>query len=210
MFEQLFGSGTRVKLIRLFLDNYGRRFYVRELTRLTDSMINSVRRELNNLIDLQLINFESPVDAGAEKRGAKRGLNTKKYYFLNEKNIFLSDLRNLFAKGKIMLEKRLVEKIGRFGELRYFAFGGVFVDDPRAAADVVIIGNLDAAKVKASMAKFEEDTGRPIRYTLIDNNEYRLRRDIADNFLDDVLGNPNNVVLVDRLERKKKKTDQYA
>ena len=54
MIEQLFGSKTRVKLLQLFLANPGRSFYVRELTRKIDEQINSVRRELSNLMELSL------------------------------------------------------------------------------------------------------------------------------------------------------------
>ena len=49
MLEQLFGSRTRTKLLRLFLMHPERAFYIRELTRLIDTQINSVRRELQNL-----------------------------------------------------------------------------------------------------------------------------------------------------------------
>jgi hypothetical protein len=45
MIEQLFGSKTRVKLLKLFFSNPNRSFYVREITRTIDEQINSVRRE---------------------------------------------------------------------------------------------------------------------------------------------------------------------
>lgn len=192
--------------MRVFIDNPGKRFFVRELTRLTDSLINSVRRELDNLLDLKLVLAEPVVPVTGE---VKKGLNIKKYYYLNEKNLFLPDLINLFAKGKILLEKHLVEKIRKLGDVKYLAFGGSFVDDAQATTDVFVVGKLDLEKVKAGLKKFEEDAGRPIRYTILDENEYRLRRDISDKFLDDILSNPSNVVVVDKLERRKRKTDQY-
>ena len=49
MIDSLFGSKTRVKLLHLFLNNPGKAFYVREITRLVDEQINSVRRELANI-----------------------------------------------------------------------------------------------------------------------------------------------------------------
>ena len=191
--------------MRVFLDNPGKRFFVRELTRLTDSLINSIRRELDNLLDLKLI-LVAPAEPNV---AGKPGLNAKRYYFLNEKNLFLPDLNNLFAKGKILLEKHLVEKIRKLGDVKYLSFGGSFVDDAPATTDVFVVGKLDMEKVKAGLRKFEEDAGRPIRYTVMDENEYRLRRDISDKFLDDILSNPKSVVVVDKLERRKRKTDQY-
>src|SRR5437870_4054888 len=58
MFEQLFGSKTRVKLLQLFYSNPNRSFYVREITRKIDEQINSVRRELANLLSIGIIKSE--------------------------------------------------------------------------------------------------------------------------------------------------------
>lgn len=200
MLEQLFGSKTRVKLMRVFLENPEKKFFVRELTRLTDSLINSVRRELEKMIELKFIQIEHT----AANRGAKKGLNAKKYYFLNTKNLFLRDLENLFAKGKILLEKRLVERIKRLGDVKYLAFGGAFADDPGAKTDILIIGELDAEKTKESLGRFEKEIGKPIRYTIMNEGEYVLRRDIADSFLADIVDNENNLIVVDNITNKAK------
>ena len=50
MIDALFGSKTRVKLLGLFMNNPERSFYVREITRNIGEQINSVRRELANLV----------------------------------------------------------------------------------------------------------------------------------------------------------------
>src|ERR1700742_3076811 len=55
MIEQLFGSKTRVKLLQLFYSNPNRAFYVREITCKIDEQINSVRRELSNLLSIGII-----------------------------------------------------------------------------------------------------------------------------------------------------------
>src|SRR3954467_3080297 len=59
MIEQLFGSKTRVKLLQLFYSNPNRSFYVREITRKIDEQINSVRRELANLLNAGIITSET-------------------------------------------------------------------------------------------------------------------------------------------------------
>jgi predicted transcriptional regulator len=53
--DALFGSKTRVKLLHLFLNHPGQSFYVREITRLVDEQINSVRRELSNMLEVGVI-----------------------------------------------------------------------------------------------------------------------------------------------------------
>src|SRR5688572_9794793 len=59
MIEQLFGSKTRVKLLYLFFGNPNRSFYVREITRKIDEQINSVRRELANLLSVGIISSDN-------------------------------------------------------------------------------------------------------------------------------------------------------
>ena len=201
MFEQLFGSKARVKLMKVFLENPEKRFYVRELTRLTDCLINSVRRELDNLMGIKLITMQEIV---AKKDGEKKGLNAKKYYYLNEKNLFLQDLKNLFAKGQILLEKKLVERIKRLGEIKYIAFGGISVDNEKANTDLFVIGDLDKDKAVSGMAKFEKEVGKKIRYTIMNESEYVLRRDIADSFLIDFLEDDKKVVVLDQLKKRPK------
>ena len=54
MLEHLFGSKTRVRLLRLFLHHPEEAFFVRELARKTHFQMNAVRRELENLVDSSL------------------------------------------------------------------------------------------------------------------------------------------------------------
>src|SRR3954471_20428714 len=85
MIEQLFGSKTRVKLLQLFYSNPNRSFYVREITRKIDEQINSVRRELANLLNVGLITSDSS--------------NNKVYYEVNQKYQFYIPLEEIFGAG---------------------------------------------------------------------------------------------------------------
>ena len=87
MLDQLFGSKTRVTLLRLFFDNPDQAYYVRELTRLVGAQINSVRRELDNLSYLGIVQIleEGQVETPVVVTDVPypKGLNKKKYYQLN-------------------------------------------------------------------------------------------------------------------------------
>src|SRR5450631_2809974 len=83
MIEQLFGSKTRVKLLRLFYSNPNRSYYVREITRKIDEQINSVRRELGNLLSIGLISSETN--------------NNRLYYEVNQKYEFYKPLSTIFG-----------------------------------------------------------------------------------------------------------------
>ena len=85
MIEQLFGSKTRVKLLQLFYSNPNRAFYVREITRKIDEQINSVRRELSNLLNIGIIVSDSN--------------NNKLYYEVNQKFKYYEPLQQIFSGG---------------------------------------------------------------------------------------------------------------
>src|SRR3954469_7516731 len=85
MVEQLFGSKTRVKLLQLFYGNPNRSFYVREITRKIDEQINSVRRELSNLLSIGIITSDNT--------------NNKLYYEVNQKYEYYQPLKEIFGGG---------------------------------------------------------------------------------------------------------------
>src|SRR4249920_531671 len=85
MIEQLFGSKTRVKLLQLFFSNPNRSFYVREITRKIDEQINSVRRELSNLLSIGIITSDTN--------------NNKLYYEVNQKYEYFPPLQQIFGGG---------------------------------------------------------------------------------------------------------------
>src|SRR5450631_1105390 len=87
MIEQLFGSKTRVKLLQLFYSNPNRSFFVREITRKIDEQINSVRRELSNLLSIGIIVSENT--------------DNKLYYEVNQKYEFYEPLSAIFGGGKM-------------------------------------------------------------------------------------------------------------
>src|SRR6056297_1399588 len=86
MIEQLFGSKTRTKLLKLFTSNPNRSFYVREITRKIEEQINSVRRELANLLSLGIITSDST--------------NNKLYYEVSQDYEHYDALRMLFTGKK--------------------------------------------------------------------------------------------------------------
>src|SRR5476651_212919 len=92
MIEQLFGSKTRVKLLHLFYTNPNRSFYVPEITRKIDEQINSVRRELANLLSIGIISSDTS--------------NNRLYYEVNQDYEFYPPLSKIFGKTTISKTKK--------------------------------------------------------------------------------------------------------
>lgn len=203
MLEQLFGSKTRVRLLRLFLSQQDDAFFVRELTRKVGAQINAVRNELENLVDMDLIEIDEGFiganDAGVEiaapvakKKGTAakkkapkkvRASTQRKYYRLNKAAVLYPELRSLFLKSRILLEKDLIRKITKAGPVSYFALLGYFVGDDEAPTDALIVGRLKKEKLATIMKSFEREVGQEINYTVMTPQEFRYRMDLTDRFL---------------------------
>src|SRR5689334_11359760 len=131
MLEQLFGSKTRAQLLRTFLQNPEVAFFVRELTRKLDVQINAIRHELRNLEALGLIETVSV-------EGVK--MPQKKHYRLNQRSVIYPELRALFVKSRVLLEKDFVRKVQSLGKISYFSLTGRFVDRAESPVDVFVVG----------------------------------------------------------------------
>ena len=187
MLEQLFGSRTRVKILRLFYANPDSSFYVREMTRRVGEQINSVRRELDNLSKIGILDSELK--------------NRKKYYRLNPDFILNTELRSLFLKSRMTLEKRIINRVKETGTISYLALCGYFVDDQQAPVDLFIVGRINRKKLELLLEKFSENFGQELRYTTMTTDEYNYRKEITDKFLYDII-NRTKVVVIDKITDK--------
>src|ERR1700759_3294119 len=102
MVDQLFGSKTRVKLLQLFYSNPNRSFFVREITRKIDEQINSVRRELSNLLAIGIITSDNT--------------NNKLYYEVNQKFEYFDPLQQIFGGGVKKTVKKKATSTGSTSE----------------------------------------------------------------------------------------------
>ena len=199
MLEHLFGSKTRTKLLTLFLHNPDKPFFVRELTRLIDTQINAVRRELENLVELGLVNETEIAEEGAKRPGLKR-----KYYKMNEVFPLLTEIRTLVTKAHVLMERRLDREVTSLGDIHYFALLGAFIGRPGAPVDLFIVGTIDEPATKKLVQRLEKEMGFEINYTCMTPQEFKYRKEITDRFLYSILEAPKNVMVntLDRLDDK--------
>jgi len=200
MIEQLFGSKTRVKLLQLFYSNPNRSFYVREITRKIDEQINSVRRELANLLSIGIISSDTN--------------NNRLYYEVNQTYDYYDPLFTIFGggaaaitetkagKGKTIITKAVKKStadqpIIALGNVELALYTGQFTRDERSGIDLMIVGDINQTQLSKFITELEEKEGKEIRYTVMPLSEYRYRNQINDRFLSDVLASKKQV-LVDK------------
>ena len=199
MLEQLFGSKTRVRLLRLFLHNPEQAFFVRQLSRKIGAQINGVRNELENLVDLGVIS----VLRGKQISDTESQNQQKKFYSINTSSLLYPELRELFIKARLMLEKDFVRKIGQTGTVSYLLLTGFFVGLTNGPTDIFVVGRVSRDKLAVIIHAFEREVGRELNYTIMTPQEFKYRRDVTDRFLYSILES-KKIVVVDELKEKEK------
>jgi hypothetical protein len=206
MLEQLFGSKTRVRLLRLFLRAPQEAYFVRELSRKINSQINAIRNELDNLVKMGVLVETSGPTAEVElerKVSRARGKRStqRRYYRLNLDALLYPELRALFMKAQVLLEKDFVRKLTDAGNVSYLALSGYFVGAEDAPTDIIIVGRIGKDRCMSMIRAFEREIGRELNYTIMTPQEYKYRRDVTDRFLFSILESKKIVVLDNVSER---------
>lgn len=195
MIDALFGSKTRIKLLHLFLNHPGESFYVREITRKIDEQINSVRRELANMLNVGIITSDS--------------LDNKLYYQVNQRYEHYVPLKLIFASGDDsevapagainVVEDSSKYKV-LFQELsgaRVVVIADILVRGSTSTLDVLIVGNVAVSKAKNIIKSIERSEGREINFTILPYEDFYYRLSVRDKFVFEVL-NSKHEVLVDK------------
>jgi len=200
MLEQLFGSKTRVRLLRLFLNNPKDAYFVRELTRRIGAQINAVRTELKKLQILELVievddpeleGFVIDKDGASKKKknGSRRRPSTRqrKYFRLNTDSLIYPEMVALFTKARVLLEKSFVRKLATTGSISYLVLTGVFTGEEDAPTDMLIVGRIKREKLSRMIRLFEKEIGKEVNFTVMTIQEFRYRKDVTDRFLYSIL-----------------------
>ncbi len=182
MIDALFGSKTRVKLLHLFLNNPGKAFYVREITRLIDEQINSVRRELSNMLNVGIIKSDTA--------------DNKLYYEVDQRYEHYVPMRAIFANDASMQQG--VEaiapstldwqaKFDELGGVKLALLSGVLVTDSMGDIDLLVVGNPAPTKIKKFITAIEKKEGRELNYSVMPYDEFYYRLSIRDKFITQIL-----------------------
>ncbi len=188
MIDALFGSKTRVKLLHLFLNHPGQSFYVREITRTIDEQINSVRRELANMLNVGIITSDSA--------------DNKLYYEVNQRYEHYVPLRAIFADQHVEaisdadLATSWREELKQLSGVRIVLTAGVLIKGSTSAVDILLVGDVQPAKLKKIMKDIEKSEGRELNYSMLSYDEFYYRLSVRDKFITEIL-NGNHAVLID-------------
>lgn len=189
MIDALFGSKTRVKLLHLFLNNPEKSFYVREITRLIDEQINSVRRELANMVEVGIVVSDSA--------------DNKLYYTADQKYEYFEPLRQIFADSVSRAKSDTHDEAGSswrgvLSELpgvRLLVAAGVLVRGSASPVDLLLVGDTPRSKATAAIKKVEKIEGRELNYSLLSYDDFYYRLSVRDKFITEIISGACSVLV---------------
>lgn len=167
----------------IFLMNMGEEYFIRELTRKLSEQINSVRRELDNLKKMGLLRSKTK--------------NRKKYYFVNKNFIFLEELRSIIIKA-FSSNETIARDMCEMGNVKLLALSGQFIDRENMPIDMLIVGEMDREKL-SDYLNSEVKTKRPVRFTIMKEDDYKYRLNCKDKFITEIIENSENKILIKKI-----------
>ncbi|MDP4008246.1 MAG: winged helix-turn-helix domain-containing protein [Candidatus Peregrinibacteria bacterium] len=182
--KALFTSRTRVKLLTIFMQNPDGEFFIRELTRILDEQINSVRRELDSLRKTGLLR--------------SRTKNRKKFYTVNKNFILFNELHSMIMKS-LSSKEGLVKKIGKLGDIEFLLLSGAFLGR-NSNCDLLLVGKVNKSELEKLLDE-EGDTKEPIKFSIMSKEDFLYRIKCNDKFIKDLVQDSTNIVGINKLAK---------
>jgi predicted nucleotidyltransferase len=176
MLKYFITSKTKRSLLKLFLTNPDRSFYIREISRLTNEPLNAVRRELGYL-----------EKAGLLKSHREGNLS---YFEVDKGFPFYSELKKVIY-ATVGAGDNLRDKLRNSDAVELaFIYGSVARDEEieKSDIDLFIMGEIDEGELYKLVSEIEGEIGREINYTLMTRPEFDERVAKGEPFLKRVLG----------------------
>ena len=197
---KLFGSASRVRVMRLFLMNSEEIFETADVAQRARTSIDIARKEVRLLRDIGLVKEREAIKMfpkSGRTKGGETELKKKKYvgFGLDPSFPFLASLRGLvteIAMGK----EDIAARFKGCGHFKLIIVAGIFIDEPTSRVDVLIVGDkLKRAAIERELKKLEAEVGKELSYALMESPEFEYRFGVYDKFVRDIVDYPHLVVL---------------
>ena len=158
MLGRLFSSRVRVEILALLFNNPKERFYLREIARLVGKNAAGVKRELDNLYRMDVVNVERE--------------GNLKYYSVNPGCYLYPELRSLIVKA-LGVEGTLKSVLQAAETVKAaFLYGPALTESGSDVIDVLLVGTL-TTELDGKLEDLERKLGRTIRCIVVEESRYR-------------------------------------
>lgn len=192
---KIFGSETKVKILRLFLFNQDSFFDIDNIADRVKENPIKVRKEINALEKIAFIKKKS-LYKGLVKKGKKQ---VKKFSFtfgLNPNFTYIAPLYNLLINSKPLEPKELSKKISDLGSIKLLIVSGVFTQDKESRVDMLIVGdNVKNSSLEHTIKNIEAELGKEVRYAFFTLEDFTYRLRMFDKLIRDILDYPHEKII---------------
>jgi hypothetical protein len=179
--SHIFGGVAKVKVMRLFVFNPDAAFDAQTVSDRTQEKRTTVSRELRNL-----------AVAGLVKKMAKG-------YVLNKNYPYLTAIEHFLIDASPLTDKEIIKKIARAGVIKMILLSGVFLHDPEARVDLLVVGDhIKKGVLVSAIQSMEAELGRELRYASFETADFQYRYGLYDKLIRDIL-DFNHIKIVNKL-----------
>lgn len=182
---KLFGSPTRLKLLRLFLFNDDLSFTMAEAAFRTKVTKDQARKELAALASMDLLR--------------KKSVKGSATYTVNQRFPYFEALQSFIRSTTNLSDAAMVRSLRRSGTVRLVVLSGLFTGAVETKVDLLVVGDKLAERpLESSVRALEAELGREIRFASFTTEDFKYRRGVYDRLLRDIFDFPHRILL-DRL-----------
>jgi multisubunit Na+/H+ antiporter MnhG subunit len=182
--QKLFGSGARVKLLRLFLFNPKQSFTI------ADAAARARVSEAEARAEVALFERIGLIEKGKRGNGIR--------YVLSGSFEYVAALQNLLLNAPER-SKDIYTRVRDAGGIKFLSISGIFLGDWDGRLDLFIVGDrMNERKLKDRIRGLESELGKEIRYARLSTEDFLYRLNMNDKLVRDVLDYPHTII-VDKL-----------
>ena len=174
MLKQLFGSRTRISVLKLFVFNPDKEYYIREIERLTKEPFDPLRMELRRLENVGLLK--------------SRASGRQKYYNMNTSHKLFPEIKSIILKT-VGIGDLLGSALSRKDIEAAFIYGSYAkdVEHTESDIDIFVIGDISSKELQGAISDIENTTKREINPTIYSVEELREKYKSKNSFIAGVL-----------------------
>jgi hypothetical protein len=179
--SKILGSGARVKIMKLFLQNRSNGFSAVEVAKRSRVSSSVARAEVRLLSSVNFIKKHSP---------------SKVEWFFNSSFKYAKEFEDLLIRSDNLNKKTVLDNFKNIGRVKLVIVSGAFIKVDDSRVDLLIVGDkIKRGKIEEGVRKLEALLGTELAYAVFDTKEFIYRLDMYDKLVRDVLDYPNEVLL---------------
>ncbi len=192
LIEKLFGGEVRVRILRYFLSHKEDILTIEEITDRLKLDKTEALKEIKNLKEIGFLQDAEVLEyyEKIKKPTIKKAIGMQTDFALAAK------LAELLLDFRLANKEEMAENFRKFGKVKLFCLGGVFIDGSHGDIDILVVGeNLNRNGIEKYIQKLEAEFGTELKFSLFETDEFKYRISMYDRFLRDFFQSKHEKVI---------------